>query len=89
MITYDCGHGELLHLLYQGCRPDPTSGGTRYLWERADKDRLPEAYFTTDQTLEIVARTLLFQWIARYGLLATITSDRWPPKIRKRIFFSF
>ena len=57
--------------------PLPESQGFRYLFTIADRyTRLLEAIPIANTRTETCAWALLFNWIARYGVLLHLTSDR-------------
>ena len=59
--------------------PLPQSQGHRYLLTMVDRfTRWPEATPMPDATVKTCARAFLFNWVARFGVLADISTDRNP-----------
>ena len=57
--------------------PLPLSRGHRYLFTAIDRfTRWPEAFPISDITAETCARVFCTGWVARFGVPATVTSDR-------------
>ena len=72
-------HQRFAHVNIDIVGPLPQSQGHRYLLIMVDRFTCwPEAIPMPDATVKTCARALLFNWVARFGVLADISTDRGP-----------
>ena len=79
LATYPLAHQRFAHVNIDIVGPLPQSQGHRYLLTMVDRfTRWPEAIPMPDATVKTCARAFLFNWVARFGVPADISTDRGP-----------
>ena len=79
LATYPLAHQRFAHVNIDIVGPLPESQGHRYLLTMVDRfTRWPEAIPMPDATVKTCARAFLFNWVARFGVPADISTDRGP-----------